>query len=284
MKIIKIILNLILSFLLIVLILVNLATNILENKLLNKNYVLSKMEETEFYLQISREVENGFENYIYQSGLPEDTIKDLFTEEMIRNDSNSLINSVYEGSEITLSTEQVKETLDKKIDDYLNSQNIKMNKQGKDNIKKFENLVVKEYNKNVNASTTLYETAHSGIEKLNNINNKIGNIPLTALIVVIILLIIINIKNLLDAIKFVGISALSAGILMKLGIKVILDSVSLDNIVLLTTSLTNLFITMVKDILYSIDDNSGLFIVGGITAILLTAILQNVNKAKSKEN
>ena len=29
------------------------------------------------YLQISRDVKSGFENYIYQSGLPEDTIDDL---------------------------------------------------------------------------------------------------------------------------------------------------------------------------------------------------------------
>ncbi len=280
MKIVKIILNLILSFLLIVLILVNLATNILENKLLNKQYVLSKMEETEFYLQISREVENGFENYIYQSGLPEDTIKNLFTEEMIKADSNSLIDSVYEGTEITLSTEQVAETLDKKIDDYLSSQNIKMNKQGKDNIKKFENLIIKEYNKNVNVSNTLYKTAHSGVEKLNSINEKIGNIPIIALIVVIVLLVIVNIKNLLSAIKFAGISLLSAGVLMRLGVKIVLDSISLDNIVVLTTSLTNLFITMIKDILYSIEDNGGLFIVAGITAIVLTAILQNVNNPK----
>lgn len=280
MKIVKTVLNLILSFLLIVLILVNLATNILENKLLNKQYVLSKMEETEFYLQISREVENGFENYIYQSGLPEDTIKNLFTEEMIKADSNSLIDSVYEGTEITLSTEQVAETLDKKIDEYLRAQNIKMNKQGKDNIKKFENLIIKEYNKNVNVSNTLYKTAHSGVEKLNSINEKIGNIPIIALIVVIVLLVIVNIKNLLSAIKFAGISLLSVGVLMRLGIKIVLDSISLDNIVVLTTSLTNLFITMIKDILYSIEDNGGLFIVAGITAIVLTAILQNVNNPK----
>lgn len=283
MKIVKAILNLILSFLLIVLILVNLATNILENKILNKDYVLSKMDESEFYLQISREVENGFENYIYQSGLPEDIIKNLFTDEMIRADSGSLINALYDGTEITLSSEKVKENLDKKIEDYLNAQNIKMNKQGKDNINKFENLIVKEYKENVNASTTLYTTGHEGIEKLKNINNKIGNIPVIATAIVAILLIIINIKSLLDAIKFIGISCLSVGILLKLGIKVVLDNITLDNILIVTTSLSNLVVTIVKDIIYSIEDNSGVFIVAGITAIIVSAILKNINN-KAKED
>jgi len=280
MKIVKIILNLILSFLLILVILVNLATNILENKLLNKDYVLSKMEETEFYLQISREVENGFENYIYQSGLPEDTIKNLFTDEMIKTDAENLINALYDGTEITLSSDKVKENLNKKIEDYLNTQNLKMNKQGKENIKKFEDLIVKEYKENVNASTTLYKSGHQGIEKLRTIDSKIGNIPLIATFVIIVLLIIINITNLLEAIKYIGISSLSIGILIKLGVKVILDNVSLDNILVLTVSLSNLIINIVKDILYSIEDNGGIFIVVGCTAIILSAILQNINKVK----
>ena len=62
MRILKTILNIILSFLLIIVIAMSFAINILGNKILNKNYFSSKLEETEFYLQVSREVENGFEN------------------------------------------------------------------------------------------------------------------------------------------------------------------------------------------------------------------------------
>lgn len=284
MKILKSIVNIILSFFLILLIIVIMATSILENKILNKDYLISKIEETEFCMQVSREVENGFENYIYQSGLPEDTIKDLFTEEIIKEDINSIVNKIYDGTDIKLSTENVKENLTKKIDDYLNSNNIKINNQGRENIKKFEDLIINEYTSNVNASTTLYNKGHEGIEILNKINNKIGNIPMIITVIIVMLMVVINMKNLLTAINYVGISFLSVGILIKLGVNLVIKNINLDNLVILTMSLSNLIINIVKDILYVISDNANLCIVGGFTAIIITAILNNVNNNRENNN
>ena len=99
------------------------------------------MEETEFYLQISREVESGFENYIYQSGFPEETIKNLFTEDMIKKDANSLINFLYDGTEIKLSSEILRTNLEKKIQDYIKSENMTLTEQNIQNIDKFKNLM-----------------------------------------------------------------------------------------------------------------------------------------------
>lgn len=283
MKILKTILSIILSFLLIILIAIILATNILENKILNKNYVLSKLDETEFYLQISREVENGFENYIYQSGLPEDTIKDLFTDDIIKEDVNSLINKVYDGTDIKLNSEKIRENLDTKINIYLESENKKMNNQGKENIKKFEDLIVNEYTKNVNVSNTLYNKLHDGIEILRKIDDRIGNLPIIITIIVVVIIIVINIKNLLNAINYFGISLLSLGILIKLGVNVIFNNINLDNLLILTSSLSNLLINIIKDILYELSENANLFIVAGIIAIFVTAILKNIDLKKSNE-
>ena len=63
MKIFKYFINIILSFFIVIMVLAIIALNILNSVILNKEYMLSKMEETEFNLQISREVQNGFENY-----------------------------------------------------------------------------------------------------------------------------------------------------------------------------------------------------------------------------
>lgn len=281
MKILKTILNLILSFLLIMLIALFLATNILENKILSKQYMISKLEENEFYLQVSREVENGFENYIYQSGLPEDTIKGLFTDEMIKNDVNSLLDKLYYNKDISLSTEKVRENLNKKIDDYLDSEGIKINNQGKENIKKFENLIINEYTKNVNVSNTLYEKGYKGIEILDKLNSKVGSIPMIAIIFILVLLVIINIKNLLVAINYMGISLLSLGVLIKLGVNLIFNNVKIDNLVILTQSLSSVLTSIIKDILYNLSDNANIFIVAGVTAIIITAVLQNTNIKKA---
>ena len=115
MKILRYFASIILSFLIVIIVFLIIASNIFNSIILNKNYILSKMEETEFNLQLSREVESGFENYIYQSGLPKETITELFTEDMIKEDVNSLINALYEGTEISLNEDLLRENLSKRI-------------------------------------------------------------------------------------------------------------------------------------------------------------------------
>lgn len=280
MKIIKTILNIILSFSLILIIIAISLVNNLDNKILNKNYMLSKLDEVQVYLQISREVKSGFENYIYQSGLPEDTIENLATEEIIKKDVNSIIDYIYDGTEIKISSEKVQEELDNKINKYVESQDIKLNNQGKSNIKKFETLIVNEYDKNVNVSDLMYEKVHDGIQKIDNINSKIGKLPIIAITVVIILLIIINIKDLLVAINYIGISLLSSGILLTLGVNLIFKNVDIDNLLILANSISSVISSITKDILYGIQDNANLFMVSGIVAILATAILKNIGNSK----
>lgn len=278
MKIFKTILNIILSFLLIILIAMSIVINILQDKILNKDYILSKMEENQVYLQVSREVNNGFENYIYQSGLPEDIIKDLYTEDTIKNDVNSFINALYDGTEIQISDSIIRETLDKRINEYLVSENKTLNEQGKKNVEKFEDLIVNEYKNNVNAYGSLYKTGHEFLDKLEQVIQKIKFIPIILIIAFIIFLIINNLKNLLLTINYACISLLSLGILIKIGVSIIFSKINIDNILFITKALSNLLINISKEILYICSDYANLFIVIGIVGILIYAIADNVKK------
>lgn len=278
MKIFKTILNIILSFLLIILIAMSIVINILQDKILNKDYILSKMEENQVYLQVSREVDNGFENYIYQSGLPEDIIKDLYTEDTIKNDVNSFINALYDGTEIQISDSIIRETLDKRINEYLVSENKTLNEQGKKNVEKFEDLIVNEYKNNVNAYGSLYKTGHEFLDKLEQVIQNIKFIPIILIIAFIIFLIVNNLKNLLLTINYACISLLSLGILIKIGVSIIFSKINIDNILFITKALSNLLINISKEILYICSDYANLFIVIGIVGILIYAIADNVKK------
>ena len=278
MKIFKTILNIILSFLLIILIAMSIVINILQDKILNKDYILSKMEENQVYLQVSREVDNGFENYIYQSGLPEDIIKDLYTEDTIKNDVNSFINALYDGTEIQISDSIIRETLDKRINEYLVSENKTLNEQGKKNVEKFEDLIVNEYKNNVNAYGSLYKTGHEFLDKLEQVIQNIKFIPIILIIAFIIFLIVNNLKNLLLTINYACISLLSLGILIKIGVSIIFSKINIDNILFITKALSNLLINISKEILYICSDYANLFIVIGILGILIYAIADNVKK------
>lgn len=275
MKIFKNLICTILSFVLSLIVIIYMILNILNNNILNKKYILSKLEETEFYLQISREVESGFENYIYQSGLPEDTIKDLFSKDMIKADVKSIVDYVYDGTEITSSYETLRENLNTRVQNYINSQGIALSQQGQENVTKFEDLIVNEYKDNINVSDTLYNAAHSSIQKLTILSEKVGDYPLIIIAIIIISIILLNIDNLLSAINYIAISFLTVGILIKLAVKLIFEKVDIDNLVILTTSITNLVINCVKEILYKFDDNSMAFIICSIIAIFIVAILKN---------
>lgn len=274
MKIIKNILSLILSFAIIFAVFLLIGIDILNTKFLNKDYILFKIDELAFYEQISREIESGFEEYIYQSGLPKDVIKDLYSDELLRKDVNNLIDCLYEGKDISLSNETVRNTLDTKIREYLDSQNKKLNSDGEKNIKKFEDLIVKEYKENVNASTTFYTKGYTIIDSVNQIVNKIGNWPQIILGILVLLLVLLNIKDLLLAINYLAISSLSIGILIKLGINLLFSNIDFDNLLIFAKSLSNLIVEIVKENLYIISEKGNLFIVCGITGILITAILR----------
>lgn len=289
MKLFKTILNIILSFLLIIVIALIIGINILQNYILNKDYVLSKMEEHQVYLEVSREVDSGFEKYIYQSGLPEDIIKNLYTEETIKNDVKSFINALYDGTEIQISDSEIRATLDNRINEFLKSENKTLNEQGRKNVEKFEDLIVNEYKNNVNAYGSLYETGHEYIEKLEQLVQKIKIIPIVLIVIFVILLIINNLKNLLLAINYACISLLSLGVLIKLGVNIIFSKINIDNILLLTKALSNLIINITKEILYMCSDYATFFIVIGIVGILVYSVADNIKKVnvekpEEKEN
>jgi hypothetical protein len=260
MKIVRYILNIILAFLLVFAMIAIIALHFVSATILSKEYVLSKLEEIEFYKQVSREVQSGFENYIYQSGLPEDTIENLYTEEMVKNDVNSIIDYIYDGTEITSSEESVKEALDNKINEFIESEGKVLNSQGKSNVEVFENLIVNEYKSNVNVSQTVYDTIRDKLQQVMGMYDKVKDIPVIALIVIVALLAIININDLALALNFVSISAFTTGMLLKLGKNVVFKNIDLDNLMLLATSFTNLIVDIIKEILYKLSDYGTYFI------------------------
>lgn len=285
MKIIKGILNVIFAFLLVIITFIVLGKNILSNKLLNKNYMLNKMEEMQVYLQISRDVQSGFENYIYQSGLPKDTINNLYTDEMIKNDTNSILEYIYDGTEIKISDDIVRANLEQKIVSYVEGQNLKLNDQGRKNISDFEDLIVNEYKTNVNideynSSLQVFPIIHNVVQKLQDINQKIWHLPIIALLILLFVFILINRKNLLIAIQYLSISSLSIGVILKLTVNLVFKNFDIDNIVLFSTAMTNLVINIIKEILYSLLDNSNIFVICGIVGIIVSSLLKNISTNK----
>ena len=61
------------------------------------------------------ELETNFENYIGQSGLDENVIKNIISVEQIKQDTNIIIDNIYDGENITINTETIETSLKNNI-------------------------------------------------------------------------------------------------------------------------------------------------------------------------
>jgi hypothetical protein len=198
-------------------------------------------------------------------------------------DVNSIINNIYDDTEITNHSEDVKAELDKRIYDYISSKKIKLNEQGKQNISAYEDYIVIEYVNNVGISNTLVSTLKRAISSIRTIISKISNYPYIALVVIALLIIIINIKNLLSAINWIGIALLGSGGLLAVTTIWINNTFNLTNMIIFKKSATSLIIGIIQEVLYNFQDTAKLLAFCGIIAILSSCILNSID-IKKKNN
>ena len=116
------------------------AITIASSTVLDKNYVMQKLEETDFYSGTYKLVESNFENYIYQSGLDEEVLKSICTEDKVKNDINLMLSNIYDGTNKTIDTTEISTNLNANIDKL----GIKT-KQNEKAINEFVNHICKEY-------------------------------------------------------------------------------------------------------------------------------------------
>lgn len=279
MKVIKTVLNFILTFLLSIMILVCFGVfGIANAKVLNKSYVKKMFDENGFYDAVLEEVNSGFENFIYQSGLPENTIENLATLDMIKTDIDGILDYIMDGKEITLSQEKIREELDLRINNYLTEENRTLSKEERENIVKFEDLMIASYEESINPAKSILDKVNEYYGKFVEIFNKVRVAVLGVTIILFVLLFIVNLKNKFILVDLFGIGFLVTGVILRLLENVILSGFDIDNLVLFSTSMTSIVITTLKDIIFGIGSFGNIFIVLGICFILFFSIIYGAQK------
>lgn len=219
---------------------------IISSTILDKNYVTEKLEETDFYKQTYELVVSNFENYIYQSGLDENVLENICTEEKVKQDLNIILSNIYEGTDKKIDTTEISEKLNKNIDDS----GIKTSK-NKDAIDKFVQHITEEY------TDTLIHTKYENkinqyYTKIINILNKINNISIITFIVTIILIIIINKAKVSKILRNIGIALLATGMFNIVANQIILSKVNVAGIKIFNDTFSNSIVTIIQDILTKI--------------------------------
>ena len=277
MKVFKNIITILIAFILMIGILCSTILSI-ANMYLDKKYLLNKFDEIILYNSVYEEVRDGFENYIYQSGLDISIIDKICSKEKVKNDIISVVNSMYNNEEVEIKSEEIRENLDSAINEYVNKQGRKLSKEELENIEKFEDLIENSYKEKIG----IYQKGSDKVsDKLPMILSSIKKFQIYSFIgtaLALILIIIINSKKISIAGSFLGVSLLSSGIIILVSKSVIKYKISIDNLVLFTKSLSVAIINILNSILDSIQAIGIRYIVVGILIILLMNFLSLKDK------
>ena len=275
------IISYILSFILMLLILLMCLLVIAKSTILDEKYLISQLEETRYYERMNGEIIEQFKNYTIQSGLSDNVLENLFTEDKLKNDINSVVNSLYTGKNLKIDTTEIQENLKENVLE-------EVSKEGK--TVDFEDEAMVEYIKaiemayesQVSYSTNAVNSIGENFSKIIKLASTAQNIVTVALVVMAILLILINIKQIIG-LNYIAISSIASGLFILIS-KILLDkSTDLKNIMIINQATSQVIQNTINDILTKVT-TAGivLLIIGLISSILYNLILKKVSKSVEK--
>ena len=250
--------------------------NIFSSTILDQSYITNKLEETNLYHETYELVKSNFENYIYQSGLDEIVLEDICTEEKVKNDLNTILSNIYQGTDVKIDTTEIADNLNKNIDelDIKTSSNAKA-------IDQFVQHICDEYTDTI--LHTKYEASINEIySKAVDLLEKINNIVMIVTVVSAILLIILNIKNISKLIQNVGSALLASSVFVLVAHNIVTTKVYVEGIKVFNDAFSNTLVTILKDVLQKIQSFGIVTLVIAIVLIIIYAIIAFCKAPKAK--
>lgn len=244
----------------------------------NKEYVLEQMENNNFYSETYKLVESGFENYIGQSGLDEEVIKNICTEDKIKNDINIILSNIYEGTNEKIDTSEISNNLNSNID----KENVRTSSNSKA-IDEFVEHICQSY-KDTIISTSYENTINEKYSKITQKITKVQNILIIAIIISIIGVIALNVKDILKLLFWTESAVLSSAVMQLAITTVIKSKVNIDEIKIFNDAFSNIVVTIIKDILSKINIIAGKFIIVYFILVVIYAIIILSQKKEENQN
>lgn len=281
MKKLKTIVRYIISIILTIVLTAWIIINIASSTILDEQYVLDKFEETDYYSKIYTMAESNFENYIHQSGLDEEVLQGLITEEQVENDTKKIISNIYNGTNETIDTNQLRTNLTNKIEQSLTNRAITAAQRR--SINEFVDKIVEEYTSTI--SHYSYE------EQINNAYTKIVKIIdvaqkaiLICAGVSIILLILLSIKRFYKFLVHIGIALTSSGLILIIVNSFINAKVKIQNIILLNDAISLIIREVLQEIFDMIKNYGILVLVVGLLMIIIPNVIHYIIRYKNEKN
>lgn len=260
MKIIRKIISYILAIILVTLMSATIILSIVNAVVFSKSNVKKQMQKVDYYTEINNIIKESANNYIMQSGFDESIMDNVISKGKINKDIDKVINAIYEGEEVEISTDEIKNSLDKNVQQYIAQNNYKVDAQTQKDIEKFEDKIESIY-----ANSITY--SKSSIKKVVKYFKMVKRMTRVALIASSILLIIFAIITYKTNRATFGISLLATGIIC-IFIKCYSSiNIAVNNILMVNKTFSNLMINIINQVIQYV------FIGGIILAVLGIALI-----------
>ena len=279
----KSIINYILSIILALAIIVFYLINLASSTVLSEQYILSKLDEHDYYNKIHEQIKLNFENYIHQSGLEEDVLDNIITKEKVKKDTHIILGSIYDGLNQEVDTNEIRENLNKNIEKYIKSTSL--TKEQKSSIDTFVNHICNEYKTTISHFTfeNQINQYYSKIIKYINMSKKVLLITIG---IDFLLLIVLNLKKIYKCFTSVGVSFVIIGLIVLVSNIFINIKIKVQAILILNDAISEVIRNILSEIL-----NSSLIIalftlIFGIAMIIIPNLIHNIKKygkLKSKD-
>ena len=281
MRIFKRIIKYIIAIILTIATIIYITINLLSSTILSKEYVINKIEEIGYYDKIYESVESNFENYIYQSGLDENVLENIVSKEKIREDTNLILNNIYDGAEKEIDVQEIEDNLNKNIETSLGNQRLNATQQK--SIETFVEQICNEYKDTI--SNFNYENQiYNAIAKIRQIIELGKKVVLITIIVCVILIIVLSLKRLYRVLMYLGVSLVASGTFFVIVNLFINANTSLQHILILNDTISEVLRNILSDILSS-ELNTGLIMLGiGFVSILISNIVHSRRKYRYEKH
>lgn len=275
---VKNIVSYIITMFLILFIIMIIVLNVFSNTILKKEYTIANLKTGNYYERINQNIVDGFKDYTVQSGLSDEVLEKIYSQDKLEQDINSMIESLYTGSKINIDTESIKENLLNNIEIELEKENKEIAQSEEEALTNYMEAIVEVYKNNVLYSEKVVEEIGTVLNKANNIINKVQIVIYLIPIVLVVILVGINRKQ-LKFLQYIGIGLLATG-LFSITPKIISElKMDINNIMAINQATSNLIQTIAQDILNRFTVIGIIMIVVGIILI----IIHNVKSCRSLE-
>lgn len=262
MKIVRKIISYILSVIVVTLMSVTIILAMINNVIFSKSNVKKHMNKVDYYTEISNIIKDSANNYIMQSGFDESIMDSVIPKEKINNDIDKVIDAIYEGKEIDISTEEIRANLDKNVQQYIQQNNYKVDDQTQKDIVKFEDKIESIYENSI----TYSKNAVKQVVSYFKMAKRITRLALIAVSILLIIFAFITYK--INKASF-GISLLATGIICIFIKCYSVLNIAVNNILMINKTFSNLMINLINQVVQYIFISGIILTVLGIVFIII---------------